>query len=142
MQYGQIFVAGAAGASSSFLSSFSVLEARLFITFTKQKITSAIRRKLITAVIKLPYLIVSFSPDPIRITQLEKLTPPVRRLITGMIISFTREFTIDWNAPPIITPTARSITFPLAINSLNSAINPFLAISTPLLSFLLVFCAI
>lgn len=64
MQYGQIFVAGAAGASSSFLSSFSVLEARLFITFTKQKITSAIRRKLITAVIKLPYLIVSFSPDP------------------------------------------------------------------------------
>ena len=92
MQYGQIFVAGAAGASSSFLSSFSVLEARLFITFTKQKITSAIRRKLITAVIKLPYLIVSFSPDPIRITQLEKLTPPVRRLITGMIISFTREF--------------------------------------------------
>ena len=133
---------GVAGASSSFLSSFSVLEARLFITFTKQKITSAIRRKLITAVIKLPYLIVSFSPDPIRITQLEKLTPPVRRLITGMIISFTREFTIDWNAPPIITPTARSITFPLAINSLNSAINPFLAISNPLLSFLLGFCGI
>ena len=79
MQYGQIFVAGAAGASSSFLSSFSVLEARLFITFTKQKITSAIRRKLITAVIKLPYLIVSFSPDPIHMDSSTRLRNCFRR---------------------------------------------------------------
>ena len=33
------------------------------------------------------------------------------------------EVTIAENAPPIITPTARSITFPLEINSLNSAKN-------------------
>ena len=35
---------------------------------------------------------------------------------------FTRELTILEKAPPTITPTAKSKTFPLLINSLNSLI--------------------
>ena len=38
----------------------------------------------------------------------------------GIIISSTSEVTILPKAAPIITPTARSITFPLEIKSLNS----------------------
>ena len=40
--------------------------------------------------------------------------------ITGMIRSFTTESTILPKAPPIMTPTARSMTLPLTANSLNS----------------------
>ena len=40
-------------------------------------------------------------------------------------MSFTKEATILPNAPPIITPIAKSITFPLRANALNSFnINP------------------
>jgi hypothetical protein len=42
--------------------------------------------------------------------------------ITGMMISFTKEDTIALKAPPMMMPTARSITFPLEINALNSFI--------------------
>ncbi len=41
----------------------------------------------------------------------------------GMRISDTREVTIFPKAVPIMTPTARSMTFPLMANDLNSAIN-------------------
>jgi hypothetical protein len=37
-----------------------------------------------------------------------------------MTISLTNDVTIDPNAAPIITPTARSITFPRIANFLNS----------------------
>jgi hypothetical protein len=37
----------------------------------------------------------------------------------GVITSSTNELTILPKAAPMITPTARSIAFPLAINSLN-----------------------
>jgi hypothetical protein len=40
----------------------------------------------------------------------------------GMIISSTREESIFWKAPPMITPTAMSRTFPRAMNCLNSSI--------------------
>ena len=40
--------------------------------------------------------------------------------ITGPITSFTREVTIALNAPPTTTPTARSMTLPFMIKSLNS----------------------
>lgn len=40
-----------------------------------------------------------------------------------MMISLTRELTIVVNAPPTTTPTARSITLPRLMNSLNSSIN-------------------
>ena len=40
--------------------------------------------------------------------------------IIGISMSSTNEDTIEVNAPPTITPTARSITFHLEINCLNS----------------------
>src|SRR5512135_3801442 len=43
--------------------------------------------------------------------------------MTGMIRSLTSESTILPNAPPMITPTARSTTLPLTANSLNSLAN-------------------
>src|SRR6266540_4126833 len=51
---------------------------------------------------------------------LEKSSPPVRRLIGGMITSLTSELTMEPNAAPMITPTARSTALPLTANSLNS----------------------
>ena len=39
---------------------------------------------------------------------------------------FESAFTIDVNAPPMITPTARSITLPRVMNFLNSAKNFFI----------------
>ena len=52
--------------------------------------------------------------------RLEKSTPPTINPIIGVKILFTKLVTIDENAPPTITPTAKSKTFPLAINFLNS----------------------
>ena len=48
------------------------------------------------------------------------------RPTTGMIRSLTSESTILAKAAPMITPTARSTTFPLDANSLNSVANPML----------------
>ena len=42
--------------------------------------------------------------------------------IAGVITSSTRDFTIPPKAPPMMTPTAKSITLPFAIKSLNSEI--------------------
>ena len=44
--------------------------------------------------------------------------------IAGVIISSTIDFTILPKAPPITTPTARSITLPFMANVLNSFMNP------------------
>ena len=49
---------------------------------------------------------------------------------TGIIISFTNDVTIDVKAPPTIIPTAKSITLPLEINSLNSLIIFFILYSS------------
>jgi hypothetical protein len=51
-----------------------------------------------------------------------KSIPPVRKDITGMMISATSELTIFPNAPPITTQTARSMTLPRMANDLNSSI--------------------
>ena len=51
-------------------------------------------------------------------------TREVKRPTTGMITSFTSESTILPNAPPMITPTARSTTLPFTANSRNSDIMP------------------
>jgi hypothetical protein len=40
--------------------------------------------------------------------------------MTGMITSPTRDATILPKAPPMITPTAMSTTFPRSANALNS----------------------
>src|SRR6185295_11300252 len=49
-----------------------------------------------------------------------KSTPPRSSPIGGMRMSLTNEVTILPKAPPMITATARSITFPRATKSLNS----------------------
>src|SRR5215471_6981947 len=49
-----------------------------------------------------------------------KSTPRRRSPIGGMITSCTNDDTIFPNAPPMITPTARSMTLPRIANSLNS----------------------
>src|SRR2546421_6109841 len=53
----------------------------------------------------------------------EKSGCPPNIPITGVITSFVMESTIAVNAAPIITPTARSTTFPRRMNSLNPAIS-------------------
>ena len=62
--------------------------------------------------------------------KLLKSTPPKTSPNKGVKILSTKLVTIDEKAPPIITPTARSITFPLAINFLNSCI--FFFINPPI----------
>src|ERR1051325_3813976 len=52
--------------------------------------------------------------------RLVKSTLPRSLPMGGMMMSSTREVTIFPNAAPMMTPTARSITFPLAMNSRNS----------------------
>ena len=59
------------------------------------------------------------------IFQLEKSTPPVSTEIRGMMTSFTREVEILPNAPPMMTPTAISITLPRSIKVLNSPMKLF-----------------
>ena len=50
----------------------------------------------------------------------KSILPPRREEMSGMTMSLTKESTIFPNAPPIITPTARSITLPLTAKALNS----------------------
>src|SRR5699024_5421597 len=50
-----------------------------------------------------------------------KSMPPKRMPMTGMTTSLTRELTMAVNAPPMMTPTARSMTLPREMNCLNSA---------------------
>ena len=59
---------------------------------------------------------------PSKTYMLEKSILPTTAPTSGMIRSSTIELTIFPNAPPMITPTARSITLPLRANSLNSDI--------------------
>ena len=63
-----------------------------------------------------PYVNFNF---PISNTHSEKFTPPKHPNI-GDIILLVNDVTTLWNAPPINTPTAKSKTFPLNANSLNS----------------------
>src|SRR3546814_7863983 len=54
--------------------------------------------------------------------------PPMSAPTTGMTTSLTSELTIPENAPPMMIPTARSITFPLAINERNSETTDMLSL--------------
>ena len=49
-----------------------------------------------------------------------KSKPPIIMEITGMTTSLTREVTMAVKAPPMMIPTARSMTDPRLMNSLNS----------------------
>ena len=112
--------------SSLFLTSFtsvsffvSFLRVNLFIIFTIINIQREIIRKLIILFNNSPYLISAFLKV---IFKLLKSIPPITTPITGINRSSTTEDTILLKALPITTPTAKSITFPLSINSLNSFI--------------------
>ena len=91
----------------------------------------ATSRKLIMALIKLP---ISTSASPTLTVKPEKSYPPLITPTTGVKISLTRLFTIEVKAPPTITPTAISTTFPLKANFLNSSTN-FINISFSISTF-------
>ena len=55
-----------------------------------------------------------------------KSTPPAMRPTIGITMSLTRELTMAVKAPPTATPTARSITEPRLMNSINSLRKPLL----------------
>ena len=55
-----------------------------------------------------------------------KSTLPISIPIGGIRISFTNDVTILPKAPPMITPTAISITLPLSAKALNSFKNPII----------------
>ena len=82
---------------------------------------------------KLPYLIVE---SPTLIVNFVKSYPPINTPIKGIIISFTSEDTIVLKAPPITTPTAKSITLPLLIKVLNSSNSPFDLVANSLISLI------
>src|SRR5450755_1947693 len=58
-------------------------------------------------------------PDRLR-KRFEKSTFPITRPIGGIRMSLVNDATIFPNAAPMMTPTARSSTLPLLMNSLNS----------------------
>ena len=106
-------------------------------SLTRRKITNAIIRKSIVTAIKLPYVriaaptsvassIVAYSPPSSATNFVAKSLPFVIRPIRGITRSLTTDVTIFWKAPPMITPTARSITLPRIAKSLNSLRNPFI----------------
>jgi hypothetical protein len=64
------------------------------------------------ALMKLPIF-----TDPIESDEKSGVPPIMPR--TGVMTSLTSESTTAPNAAPMMTPTARSMTFPLATNSLN-----------------------
>ena len=114
------------------------LALNLLRDFTIIKITSAIIKKLMHTVRKLPQAstlpfslaaasdkegLASLAAVTSSDNEMYEFTNPFGPIINpaiGIIISETRESTIFAKATPIITPTARSITFPFKANSLNS----------------------
>lgn len=101
-----------------FVISFFDFEMRKFIgLITKKKIVEAISKKDIRVFKKWPYinllsLIVKYKLDR---SGIFAMAP-----IKGVMRSVTRADTIEPNDAPITTPTARSTTFPLSKNCLNS----------------------
>ncbi len=65
----------------------------------------------------------------------EKSTPPKITPIIGIMMLSTKLETILLKAPPIITPTAKSTTFPFDINCLNSSKKKFFHIYSLLYFF-------
>lgn len=98
--------------------SFLALEINKFIgLITKKKIEADIKTKDNKELIKLPYinllsLILKYKPEKSGVLAIAA--------IKGVIKSVTKEDTIVPKAAPTTTPTARSTTFPLNKNCLNS----------------------
>ena len=64
------------------------------------------------------------------ITKPEMLSvpPPATTAMSGLMMWSVSAVTMDVNAPPMMTPTARSITLPRLMNSLNSLRKVFMSI--------------
>lgn len=118
---------GASGAGTAGFWSFAM-------ALTTRKIQNAIIRKSTADCAKfhqlsvtsgIPFCIPGTSSTAFRMINLYsvKFTPPVRKLITGMMTSVTSDVTILPNAPPITTQTARSTTLPRIAKALNSWTN-------------------
>lgn len=111
IQNGQVFVVGSFGASSFFF--LMLLKPLMALTTINRQ--SAVRKNVISALIKLPKL----KPGPMPLSA-EKPPSGIKNPRIGVKTSLTREVTIEVNAAPIIIPTAKSRTLPFEINSLNS----------------------
>src|ERR1700761_335801 len=103
------------------------------MNLTTRKIANAMIRNWIRVLMKAPYctatsatLCAGLLLSAGRITHFrsEKSMPPVIQPIGGMMIWSTSEVTILPNAPPITTPTARSMTLPRMAKVLNSCSMP------------------
>ena len=92
---------------------------------TKMKIEKAIMMKSITFWRKRPYAMLEevFAPKKLWtvIFREEKLMPPRRIPMIGVMMSETSELTILEKAPPMITPTASSTTLPRLMKALKSS---------------------
>ena len=124
---------GSAGASSS---CFFILSWKPLMVLIIRNTAKAMMRKSRMVARKVPYrtatsVDASITPSApatacLRtIFQLLKSMPPVRTEMRGMITSFTREVEILPKAPPMMTPTAMSMTLPRAMKVLNSPRKPF-----------------
>src|ERR1017187_6121750 len=143
IQYSHNLVDGAGvGAAAS-------LRCSEFMALTATNMHNATMRKSITVLINEPYASTAAPAalasardlkGPLLLSRLMnkslKLTLPIALPIGGMMMSLTAEVTILPNAPPMITPTARSTTLPRIANSLNSLSIPMTVSPFPLvLSF-------
>ena len=120
-QYGQT---GAGVASSAVLpASLSPISCALLNALTMAKTIAATIKKLMHAPIKAPKsILVPGTTSP----EISVALPPAITEISGLMMLSVSEVTIAVNAPPIITPTAMSITLPRLMNSLNSLSNAFM----------------
>ena len=85
------------------------------------KMAKATIRKSTVAWMKAPYLIsTGVSAVPMLAVSSDRSTPLVMAPTMGMMIASTSDETILPKAPPITTPTARSMTLPRIANCLNS----------------------
>lgn len=117
IQNGHFLVVGAAG--SSFLAP---REVTLFTALSRQKRMKAMMMKFTTDAMN-----EDANPDT---SWSVYVAPPVSTLRIGLMKLSVKEVTIPEKAPPIITPTAMSMTLPRRANALNSSMNFFIGISS------------
>lgn len=112
MHSGHFLVVGSAGGS------LCERETSRFIGFTtKKKMALATSTNEIIALIKCPYI--NLLPLTVKKSPLKSGTFAIAAM-KGVSRSVTSAVTTVPNAAPITTPTARSTTFPLSKNCLNS----------------------
>ena len=102
------------------LSPTTVTEnSRLTYTFTIQNTTKEMRRKLMMALMRVPM-------GKMPTVTLSKSVWPLIRVMMGLMMESTTPLTMAVKAPPMTTPTARSMTLPREMKVLNSLKNFFI----------------